>query len=134
MQKKNYKGRCEKRKLAKAKGVCRFYSDIQAKYGALLDMDASIVEIECNRLMDGFTLGEYTCDFLCKKVDGDLMVRECVQRKFLVKPMTMHQGCIGSSVVRGIGERGWHGCLRMSLCDTRVVSIVYWSLRGIVSS
>lgn len=89
MQKKNYKGRCEKRKLSKAKGVCRFYSDIQAKYGALLDMDASIEEIECNRLMDGFALGEYTCDFLCKKADGDLMVRECVQRKFLVKPMTI---------------------------------------------
>lgn len=89
MQKKNYKGRCEKRKLAKAKVVCRFYSDIQSKYGATLDMDASIVEIECNRLMDGFTLGEYTSDFLCKKANGEYMVRECVQRKFLVKPMTI---------------------------------------------
>lgn len=32
---------------------------------------------------------EYTTDFPCSKADGDLMVRECVQRKYLLKPMTI---------------------------------------------
>ena len=28
-------------------------------------------------------------DFVCVKQDGDLMVRECVERKHLMKPMTV---------------------------------------------
>lgn len=31
----------------------------------------------------------YTTDFVCVKVDGDLMVRECVFRKHLMKPLTV---------------------------------------------
>ena len=34
-------------------------------------------------------VGEYTSDFVCTKADGDLMVRECVFRKFLMKPLTV---------------------------------------------
>ena len=34
-------------------------------------------------------VGEYTSDFVCTKTDGDLMVRECVFRKFLMKPLTV---------------------------------------------
>ena len=34
-------------------------------------------------------MGEYTSDFVCVKADGDLMVRECVERKHLMKPMTV---------------------------------------------
>ena len=33
--------------------------------------------------------GEYTSDFVCIKTDGEVMVRECVQRKHLMKPMTV---------------------------------------------
>ena len=40
-------------------------------------------------LMDGLAEGAYTSDFVCVKTDGDLMVRECVFRKFLKKPMTV---------------------------------------------
>ena len=32
MRKKNYKGRCEKRKLDKCQGVCKTYDDIQYAY------------------------------------------------------------------------------------------------------
>lgn len=42
-----------------------------------------------NILLDGLELGEYSSDFVCTKTDGDLMVRECVFRKFLTKPLTV---------------------------------------------
>lgn len=38
--------------------------------------------------MDGLEEGDYTSDFVCMKEDGDLMVRECVERKYLTKPLT----------------------------------------------
>jgi len=38
--------------------------------------------------MDGLAEGEYTTDFVCTKADGDLMVRECVFRKNLLRPTT----------------------------------------------
>ena len=88
MLKKNYKGRVEKRTLGKAREVCRFYSDIASKLGTRLQLDASIVEIECNHAIE-LDMGDYTSDFLCKKSDGSYMVRECVQRKYLMKPKTI---------------------------------------------
>jgi hypothetical protein len=91
VQKKNFKGRCEKRRLKKSSEVCRFYSNIQSTYGDILDGDETIEEIFCNQPMDGLELGDFTSDFLCKKTNNDFMVRECVQRKFLTKPMTVKQ-------------------------------------------
>lgn len=41
--------------------------------------------------MEGLTLGDYTTDFVCKKTNGDLLVRECVLRKHLSKPLTVKQ-------------------------------------------
>lgn len=89
MKKKNYKGRCEKRVLSKSTEVCRLYDAIQAGYADRLQECEEIKEIRCNVLMEGLLEGEYTSDFVCVKTDGDLMVRECVQRKFLTKPMTV---------------------------------------------
>ena len=39
-------------------------------------------------MLEGFELGEYCSDFIAVKTDGELMVRECVYRKHLIKPMT----------------------------------------------
>jgi len=89
MQKKNYKGRCEKRIIDKCYGVCRTYSEIQSAYADILQSDETIKEIRCNVLLDGLSEGEYTSDFVCIKSDGDMMVRECVYRKHLLKPMTV---------------------------------------------
>ena len=89
MRKKNYKGRCEKRVLSKCKEVCRTYDDIQSAYAELLQKSESITEIRCNVLLDSLEVGEYTSDFVCVKTDGDMMVRECVNRKYLTKPMTV---------------------------------------------
>lgn len=89
MRKKNYKGRCEKRTLPKCKEVCKTYDAIQAAYAEVLQECDEVKEIRCNVLLDGLEIGEYTSDFVCVKPDGDLMVRECIFRKFLMKPMTV---------------------------------------------
>ena len=86
MKKKNYKGRCEKRSLSKCKDVCRTYSPIQRAYADILENDSSIKEFQCNVPLGD---AEYTSDFLCTRTDGELIVRECVQRKLLTKPMTV---------------------------------------------
>lgn len=89
MRKKNYKGRCEKRTLPKCKEVCKTYDAIQAAYAEVLQECDEVKEIRCNVLLDGLEIGEYTSDFVCVKPDGDLVVRECIFRKFLMKPMTV---------------------------------------------
>ena len=89
MRKKNFKGRCEKRKIGKCEDVCKTYDAIQYAYADLLQANDEIKEIRCNVLLNGLDIGEYTSDFVCIKTDGDLMVRECVFRKYLMKPMTV---------------------------------------------
>ena len=89
MRKKNFKGRCEKRSLSKCHDVCRTYDPIQYGYADVLQGDDEITEIRCNVLLDGLELGEFTTDFVCVKTNGDLMVRECVSRKHLTKPLTV---------------------------------------------
>lgn len=86
MRKKNYKGRCEKRTLSKCKEVCRTYDPIQYHYADMLQADEGITEIRCNVLLDGL---DYTTDFVCVKSNNDLMVRECVNRNHLTKPLTV---------------------------------------------
>lgn len=89
MRKKGYKGRCEKRKLSKSEEVVRTYDAVQFQYADILQNCNEIKEIRCNVLMDGLPEGEYTSDFVCVKTNGDLMVRECVFRKYLTKPLTV---------------------------------------------
>ena len=89
MRRKNYKGRCEKRVLGKSTEVCRFYEELQTLYANRLQDCEEIKEIRSNVLLEGLEVGDYTSDFVCIKSDGDLMVRECVYRKFLTKPMTV---------------------------------------------
>lgn len=89
MRKKNFKGRCEKISLRKCQEVCRTYDPIQKRYAEILEQSPDIQEIRCNVLLDGLAAGEYTSDFVCVKSDGDLLVRECVQRNHLAKPLTV---------------------------------------------
>lgn len=88
MRKKNYKGRCIKKSVSKARNICRTYDEIQLFYLDVLQDNPEIKEIRCNTPLDGSELGEYTTDFLCVKLDNDLMVRECVYRRLLPKPKT----------------------------------------------
>ena len=89
MRKKNFKGRCEKRKIGKCAEVCKTYDAIQYAYADLLQASDEVKEIKCNILLDELDIGEYTSDFVCTKTDEDLIVRECVFRKFLMKPLTV---------------------------------------------
>lgn len=89
MVKKNYKGRCIKKSVSKSKEVCRTYNDLQLVYLDMLQANEGIAEIRCNIPLDGDKIGEYNTDFLCVKSDGDLLVRECVFRKHLLKPLTV---------------------------------------------
>ena len=89
MRKKNFKGRCEKRVIDKCSEVCRTYDAIQYAYADVLQKEDEIREIRCNVLLDGLEEGEYTSDFVCVRADSDLMVRECVYRKYLTKPLTV---------------------------------------------
>lgn len=90
MRRKNYRGgKVEKRVLSKSREVCKLYDPIQSSYADILQNSEEIKEIRCNVLLDGLIEGEYTSDFVCIKADNDMMVRECVYKKYLTKPMTV---------------------------------------------
>lgn len=91
MKKKGYKGsRCEKRHLSKcADGVAKTFTDIESRFADVLQKDTNIKEFRCNVFLEGFSEGEYCSDFVCIKTDGDMMVRECVFRKMISKPLNV---------------------------------------------
>lgn len=80
MKKKSYRGtRCEKRTMSKCvDGVARTYNVLESKYADRLEADPNVKEFRCQVLLEGLEIGEYCSDFVATKVDGDLMVRECV--------------------------------------------------------
>jgi hypothetical protein len=86
MRKKNYKGRCEKQSLEKFTTICKTYDPIQTAYANILVKNKDVVEVRCNVALAGDKYGEYMTDFVCVKMDGELMVRECMSRKMLSRP------------------------------------------------
>lgn len=89
MRKVSYKGRCEKKSLKKCKEVCRTYDPIQSKYADVLEESVDIQEIRCNVPLEGAKESDYMTDFVCVKSGGDLMVRECLTRNRLTKPLNV---------------------------------------------
>ena len=80
MRRRNYKGRCVKRKLPKCKDICKTYDDIQYAFVDMLMESDEIIEFSCNTFpLEGLD-GDYTSDVVAKKNDGTIMVRECVFR------------------------------------------------------
>ena len=78
-----------KKKLTKCQTVFNAYNDLQYAYGTKLDNNQDIVEIKCNvKLTDCLDGEHYTTDFYCVKTNGEAMVRECVYKDKLLKPMT----------------------------------------------
>ncbi len=65
VRKKNFKGRCEKRVIAKCNDVCRTYDAIQYAYADILEANGEVKEIRCNVPLDGRDIGQYTSDFVC---------------------------------------------------------------------
>lgn len=111
MRKKNQKVRCEKRTLSKSKEVVKTYDIIQFKYADVLEGNPEIQEIRCNVLLDGLEIGEYTSDFVCTKTNGDMLVRECVFRKYLAKPMTVKLLDLSREYWMKRGVNDWGICI-----------------------
>ena len=88
MRKKNFKGRCEKRSLEKFTTICKTYDPIQSAYANILVKNKDIAEVRCNVILDD-DCSEYMTDFVCTKINGDLMVRECISIRLLEKPLSM---------------------------------------------
>lgn len=107
VRRKSYKGRCTKRMLRKSTEVARLYDEIQSKYADMLENCDEVEEIRCNVLLDGLCEGEYTSDFVCVKKGGDLMVRECVFRKYLTKPMTVKLLDASRTYWKSRGVKDW---------------------------
>ena len=88
MRKKNFKGRCEKKYVSKCNTICKTYDPIQAAYIDILEKNPDIIEIMSNVELDGNEAGEYATDIVCKKMSGELLVRECVSNKIIARPLT----------------------------------------------
>ena len=89
MHNSNTRSKTIKKKLNKCKNIFFGYSNLQFHYGCRLDLNEDIVEIKCNVKLVGCELGDsYTSDFVCIKRNGETMVRECVEKSKLLKPLT----------------------------------------------
>lgn len=76
-----------KRKLSKCNKIFVAFNELQLKYGETLENNEEILDIRFNVELTDFELGDnFTTDFLCTKRDGEMLVRECVYRKNLLKP------------------------------------------------
>ena len=89
MLKNNPKTRCIKLNLSKSSDVCRCYSELQSKYARILEARDDVELFTCNMPLNGLAMGNYTSDFFVRRTDGTLMIRECVNRNHLTKPMTV---------------------------------------------
>lgn len=85
MKRKDYRGaRCTKRSIEKCVGICKTYGALETKYADLLSEAEDIQEFETNVPINS----EFVTDFVIKRVDGTVAVRECVLRELLLKPRT----------------------------------------------
>lgn len=89
MRKKDFKGKVVKKKVSKSKAVCRCYNDLQLAALDRFEADDDIIEIQMNIGLDDAELKLYMTDFLCKRENGDYLVRECAFRKVLLRPQTV---------------------------------------------
>ena len=90
MRNSKSKVRCEKRKLPKCEDLLRLYSPMQSRYADLLQADDSVKTFRCNVPLESCdTCVGFTTDFVVTKTDDTVMVRECVYRKHLSKPLTI---------------------------------------------
>ena len=78
-----------KKKLNKCKTIFYAYNDVQFKYGDVLDNRKDIVEIKCNVKIDCELGDSYTSDFYCVKENVEIMIRECLYKNILLKPMNV---------------------------------------------
>ena len=91
MNPKGYKRtRCEKRTMSKCSdGIAKTYNTLESRFADMLQEDDAVESFRCNVPLEDLPEGEYCSDFVCVKTNGDLMVRECVYRKNIMRPKTI---------------------------------------------
>ena len=90
MRNSKSKVRCEKRKLPKCDDLLRLYSPMQSRFADLLQAADSVRSFQCNVPLESCDAGDgFTTDFVVTRTDDTIMVRECVYRKHLSKPLTI---------------------------------------------
>ena len=87
MRNSNTRSKTFKKKLNKSKKIFYAFSELQYRYGEILDTKDEISEIKANIKLD--LEDNYTSDFYIVKTDGSVMVRECVYKDKLMKPNTI---------------------------------------------
>jgi len=88
MRLRKIKDRCTKKSVSKCDEVVKTYDKVQLAYLDILEKGDDIVSFECNVPLKGLSEGDFTSDFLCKKINGDYCVRECTYRSKLSLPRT----------------------------------------------
>ena len=79
-----------KKHLPKCADVFYAYNSLQDKYGELLSKRDDVLEFKANIKLVDFSLGDsYTTDFIITTIDGRTLIRECVFKDKLLKPMTI---------------------------------------------
>ncbi len=79
-----------KSKLPKCSSIFYAFSELQHKYGEQLSKRNDVLEFKANVKLDGFPLGDtYTTDFVITTTDGKTLIRECVYKDKLLKPLTI---------------------------------------------
>lgn len=97
-----------KKKLNKISGFFRVHGELALKFGEELDKKEDIIEIKANCSLEDFELGDnYTTDFVCTKANEELMVRECVYKKNLIKPSTIKLLDASLNYWRSRGVEDW---------------------------
>ena len=89
MRKRDFKGKVVKKRALKAATICRCYDDLQLAALDAFEADDDIIEIQMNIGLDDAELKLYMTDFLCKRENGECLVRECTFRKVLLRPQTV---------------------------------------------
>ena len=89
MRKFKNKGKCVKVKSSKSKETCKLFDEISIQYLKVLEQNEDIIEIQSNVRLIAVEGDEFCSDFVCLKSNNELMVRECVYRKHLSKPLTI---------------------------------------------
>ena len=90
MRNSNTRTSTTKIKLPKCKNIFYAYNDLQLKYGELLSKRNDVQEFKANVKLDGFSLGDsYTTDFVIITNDGKTVIRECVYKDKILKPLTI---------------------------------------------
>lgn len=76
------------KKLNKCKNIFYAYNELQYKYGNILEEREDVLEFKCNVKINCSLGPDYTTDFYIIKTDGTTVIRECVYRDKLNKPLT----------------------------------------------